>query len=635
MSRLKNFSAFKFKENLRNIQNKKNIVQQAKHTHFQNLIEEGKRNDIVSVFLKKKSKVNESYSLILEDTQVMSDIKFEACKGSMRKGVFDLKNQSVSILRKYNISETEINEFENVFERLIFEKNIIQKFFSWASDKAKKVLSFLYDYVVKPGYDALRTCMVTMFGEETVAAVENIGKAVLKRLVSGFDQVTKTFGSIFDKTWKGLKRIAASITAVIMELVECIGKALKEIWKLIIFPVKAIMKKAEGPGTSRIVGLMEETGEKMKKEFETLSDHWTSLKSKLWEAAFKDEAKEQLEKGAKTILDSAESESDDDSDDENEEESEDKSEEIKDNKHYIELISYSLIGSVNRNKMNFEDVIQFYEKSNTLNEGSDVKKPHSEGYVKKWIIGTVTFVLSPVTKCIELITENLTKGVIALPGFIAGKGKFLELTKFFVYLPLLVAVIAGIIGDSLSVTGGIANYLKHPEGHPIETKSLLDYVTKPIEHAKHNIEKGLEVVGGVKAVAKAAEHPHLYQNSAGSFDNIDNITEKKKHIRTNFNEFLKEDAQVVIGGEKDVIDQHKDRYAGFLNLAATAGSAMIGFMFSIFLTTFPVAHIVFECLSVLVLTICLLGVVGETTELGKKIIPEGIVSAYHFIHGSH
>lgn len=641
MSRLKNFSSFKFQENLINIENKKKLVAEAKFTQFQHLIEEGKKTDIVSAFLRKKSRINESYNLVLENREALDEIKLETCKETMSKGISDLKKQSLSILKKYEVSDYEISKFEQSFENLVFnridEKNVIQKFFAWATAPVKKVLGFLYDYVVKPGYDALRTCMVSMFGEEVVAAVERIGKAILKSLVDAFDDVVNLYGSIFDAAWKGLKSIAAGITAVIMELVEVIGKVLQQIWKLIIFPVKAMLKRAEGTGTSKLVGFIEKAGEKLTQEFNTFSEHWSALKKKLWEKAWASKAKENLENGAQKILDTAQSQEDDD--EESGENTQKEKEKTKDSQNesfgYVELISYSLIGTVNRNQMNFEDVIDFYNKPNFVNEGSEVKKPHSEGYVKKWIIGTVTFILSPITKCVEIITENLSKAVIALPGWIAGVGKYLAILKTFVYMPLLIAVVAGLVGDALSVTGGIANYIKHPEGHSPEIKGLLDYVTKPIEHAKHNIEKGLEIVGGTKAVAAAVggDHAHLFV-SDDKMSNL-NIPEKKKHVRTNFEEFINEDAKVVIGGEKDVIEKHKDRYAGLMAIATTASSAMIGFMMSIFMTTFPVAHIVFECLSIVVLSICLLGVIGETTDIGKKVVPKSIVSAYHFIHGSH
>jgi len=601
--------------------NKKKVVDEIKIQEFYSIIEEGKKNDIVSLYLKNNSKINESYSLILEDKEILQDTKKVVCAKFYKDRINDIAIETRQYLESKNIPESDIRLIEENLETILmtegegwdrfknwaantkvvkglkkgvdFVGDVLSDVLGYLSDKAKETWGAIVEDIFKPGLEALKNVATKLFGSDIVAAIETTAKKVINSL----DEFMKTSKSIFDKVYGTLKDMAKNLANVVKEIWSKIKEVLGKIWEFIknhalkIIPgMKAKISKVKDLGTKL-------DSQSLGNEMKMLGEDIKDMKSWFLGNSSKTLGQSGIEvatSAGNQIMGTGESES---------------SEEATVNDSFI---WDSLKGFMSKKPdFNTEELLKLHEtkiekvyeaeENSEAEEGieHETHKAESRG-IKKWLTGLVMWVLSPFGKLMEIIGEVVGKGLAAVPAWLSGKlGTLIEGVKGlvkhagkFVAIGTIIAFIAGVSAEAFALT-------THLPGKWIEEAGKKLHL---IHHEGGVGEVAAEVVKGAAKVG-----------------------ESRLHDFTNFNKINESDAP--------------SKGINWKGLAIGAGSALLAFLVSVFTHSIPGLHMGFEIVSLVVLMIATLGFIFTETEWGKKIAQENATliplskSFYSFIHG--
>ncbi len=629
MSKISRYNDFYLRQLAVKQNNKKKIVEELKFKEFQSMIEEGKKNDIVSIYLKNNSRVNENYSLILEDKEMLQDTKKVVCAKFYQDRIQNIAIETRSYLERKNIPESDIKLIEENIESILISegfldwlsdkvqkgKDIVKKgasgIWNFLSDGAKAVWDSIVEDLFKPGLEALKNVATKLFGPEVVAAIETTAK----KIINSFDEFLKNSKSIFDKVYSNLKDLAKNIANVVKEIWAKTKEILLKVWEFIkAHAIKII------PGLKPKLAKMSKLGEKvnptnLEKEMKTVSEDIKDMVK-----YFKGEIgapggsfEEVATSSGQQILGTAEGiPSEDQSKPEGEKEI------VNDS-----FIWDSLKGFMSKSQdFDTEELLKLHEtKIQKIYEAEEntEKEVEQEGHkaesrgIKKWIGGIVMWVLSPFGKLMEIISEVVSKGMSAIPAWLSGKlGKLYEgvkgIVKYasqFVAIGTLTAFIVGMSAEAFSLG-------THIPGKWIENAGKmvgLEGAMHKAEEIAGDLGRGIEKSTGLNLADIKKEESRLHK-----FEEFNRINES--------------DAAPAKG-------------INWKGLAIGAGSALLGFLVSLFTHAIPGLHMSFEIISLVLLVIATLGYLFTETEWGKKIAEnsQGITnmakSFYSFLHGGH
>ena len=618
MSKISRYQDFYNKQMLIKQSNKKNKISEYQIEEFQNIMSEGKKHDIVSLYLKN-NKVNENYSLILEDKEMLDETKKIVCVKFYQDRIKEIGIQTRKYLEARNIPESDIKLIEENLEYiLMFEgerwdrfKNrvanskvvqgvkkginyvgdVIGDVLGWLSDKAQATWDSIVEDIFKPGLEALKSVATKLFGAEIVAKIEITAKKVLNSI----DDFMKTSKSVFDKVYGTLKDLAKNLANAVKSIWEKIKEILGKVWEFIKSHALKVV-----PGMKAKIQKVKDLGSKidsqhLSNEMKMFSEDFQDMKM-YFGAKLKKLTGNSVEEVATTsgnqIMGTGESAP----------ESEEKKEVVNDS-----FVWDSLKGFMSKNtNFNTDELIKLHEtKIQKVFEADDAEQAvegevhHAESRgIKKWIIGLVMWVLSPFGKLMEIAGEAIGKGLTAIPAWLSGKlGTLIEGVKNlvkhagkFVAIGTIVAFIAGISAESFALS-------THLPGKWIEEAS--------------------EKIGLGGAVQKAGE---FYAETGRNIEKTTglNLSDMKKESKIkkfdSFNKINESDAP--------------SKGINWKGLAIGAGSALLAFLVSVFTHSIPGLHMGFEIVSLVVLVIATLGWCFTETEWGKALAAKnaGIVT---------
>lgn len=641
MRKINNFDSFLYLEQgKKNMRDKINLVNQVRNQQFENSVIEGKKIDFVESVIRKESKMNENYNLLLEDRQLLSEVKLDACRSSYLEGVRELKSKCLDYLYESNASKTVINIFDTHFlDMCILEKEEKTKR-PWWRKALDNIGTFIYDNILEPGYKALKTCMVGLFGEEFVARVEKWGGELIGKVTNAIDNMASKVGTIFDNVYKTLKDIIKNIGKVVKDILAAIVKIFKMLVGIILAPIKKkadkikrmenALKTAEEDSGEEGKPFITKCGEELAVLGQSVKKCFNFFTRRAQEG--NEDSKElegELLSSSKEVFKEAANEKYD----------------FEFTSDHAEEITYSLLHTVNKHSGNYNDIIYLHQ--GRLNEGSE-KKDGRWGYVRKWITSTVLWLFSWAGQVVEKISQHGFRYVVgALDWMGTGfKESFKSCCDKFNTVSILIGVISGLIMDGLAFGGGLKHFLEEPKFMKGEGKSFLEKIKSHFEHPgqaigltdKHGHGHGEEIAKhgteGVKGVAaKIGEiakdvtknTPHLKEPSV--------MQDNYKYVHTKFDSFIKEaatteedkssksqsqtgdkkstQAQKDIEGKESgegfvIPDSLKDKekqnyFKPIINFGIAASSALIGFLVGACLSIFPWVGIGMEALSVVLL----------------------------------
>ncbi len=631
MSRLNRYNDFYLKQMVEKQSKKKKFLDDIKIKEFYSIIEEGKKNDIVSLYLKNNSKINESYTLILEDKEVLNDTKKVVCVKFYKDRINQISVDTRKYLESKNISESDIRLIENNMESILmveggldsftnwlsntsvvkglkkgaeFVGNVLSDMWGYLSDGAKEVWNSIVEDIFKPGLEALKSVATKLFGADIVAAIE----ITAKKVINSLDEFMKTSKSIFDKVYGTLKDIAKNIVNVVKDIWVKIKEILGKVWEFIKNHALKVV-----PGVKAKIAKVKDLGNKinsqsLSNELKILGEDVKDMKN-FFVGKIKDSlgisGTEVATSSANKIMAMDEQEAP-----------------VNDS-----FIWDSLKGFMAKKPdFNTEELLKMHEtKVDRIFEAEEKKSEgkHSEEHseeeegvehethkgesrgIKKWLTGLVMWVLSPFGKLMEIAGDVIAKGLAAVPAWLSGKlGTLLDgvkgiinHAKKFVALGTLVAFIVGSAAEAFALgTHKPGNWIADA-GEKIGLVS--GHHGGEIEHAVKNISK----------ITQDVKH----ESRLHKFEEFNKINES--------------------GGGSKGID--------WKGLAIGAGSALISFLVSVFTHSIPGLHMTFEIISLTILIIATLGWCFTETEWGKKIAEGNSTMValsktfFNFIHGGH
>jgi hypothetical protein len=611
--------------------NRRKQISEFQITEFQNIMTEGKKHDIVSLYLKN-NKVNENYSLILEDKEMLNETKKIVCVKFYQDRIKEIGIQTRKYLESKNIPESDIKLIEKNLEYILmsegekwdrfknwvsntkavkavkgginFVGDVISDTLGFLSDSAKATWDSIVEDIFKPGLEALKNVATKLFGPEIVSQIEITAKKVLNSV----DDFLKTSKSIFDKVYATLKDLAKNLANVVKSIWEKIKEILGKVWEFIKSHALKVV-----PGMKSKISKLKTLGDKIDSqhlgnEMKIFSEDFKDMKM-YFGAKLKKLTGNSVEEVATTsgniILGTGE-------EGENKEE---KKEVVNDS-----FIWDSLKGFMSKNSnFNTDELIKLHEtkvekiyeaeESNDTEENveHEVHKAESKG-IKKWILNIVMWVLSPFGKLMEVVGEAISKGLTAIPAWLSGKlGTMIEGVKNlvkhagkFVAIGTIAAFVAGVSAEGFALG-------THLPGKWIE-------------------EAG-EKLGLGGAVQKAGE---FYAETGRNIEKTTglNLSDMKKESKIkkfdSFNKINESDAP--------------SKGINWKGLAIGAGSALLAFLVSIFTHSIPGLHMAFEIISLVILIIATLGWCFTETEWGKNLAKgNGLITSmsklfFNFIH---
>jgi hypothetical protein len=611
MSKLNRYNDFYLKKMSQKQANKKKIAAEFKLDEFSSMIDEGKKHDIVTLHLKNDKKLNESYSIILENQEILSETKQAVCAEFYKDRINEISFQAKKYLQSKNISKRDKELIEEGFLRKIAvyiagEENVkkaenwIEKQWNVLSDAAKQVWNSIIEDVMKPGLEALKNVATKLFGEDIVAAIETTAK----RLINNFDQFLKTTKSVFDKAYDSLKKIAQNLVNIVKDVWAKVKEVLSAVWKFIKQHALSVI-----PGMKGKLSKSSKLGEKVNQS--TLSTEMQKFGEDIKDMAapFIGDLSKALGGGQNVVQSSGEKilatagekvEATNDS-----------------------FIWDSLKGFMAKNsdfdtnelvKLHETKIEKIYEASQESEEKSseeeienDVHKHESRG-IKKWLSSIVMWVLSPFAKLMEIIADVVAKGLMAIPAWLAGKlGSLLEgvkgLVKYagtFVAMGTLVAFIVGAAAESFSLA-------THIPGKWIEEAAKgvgLEGAMHKAEEIAGDLGKGIEKSTGLNLADIKKEESRLHK-----FEEFNRINESAEAPKKGIN---------------------------WKGLAIGSGTALLAFLVSAFTHSIPGLHMGFEIISLVLLLIASIGYLVTETSLKDKF-KDSVVGKigktfYNFVH---
>jgi hypothetical protein len=643
MSRLNRYNDFYIRQLAVKQHNKKKIVEELKFKEFQSMIEEGKKNDIVSLYLKNNSKVNENYSLILEDREMLQDTKKVVCAKFYQDRIKNIAIETRFYLESKNISENDIRLIEENIESILISegfldwvsdkvqkgRDVVKKglssIWNFLSDKAKVVWDSIVEDIFKPGLEALKNVATKLFGAEVVAAIE----ATAKKVINSFDEFLKTSKSIFDKVYSKLKDLAKNLANVVKEIWAKTKEILLKVWEFIKAHAIKIIPGLK-PKLAKMSKLSEKVnptnlGNEMKMISEDIKDMKKYFKGEPIGApggSFEEVATSSGEQLMSTGEGVPKEEGQSKPEGETQNKPEEKKEVVNDS-----FIWDSLKGFMAKRpdfdteellKLHETKIQKIYEAEESAEESAEHEghKAESRG-IKKWIGGIAMWVLSPFGKLMEIITDVVSKGLSAIPAWLSGKlGKMFEgakgIVKYaakFVAIGTLTAFIVGMSAEAFSLTTHIPGEWIKKAGEMVG----LEGAVQKAEETLAEVGKGIEKSGIKLTDMKKPGETH----------------ESRLHKFEEFNRINESEAAAPTKG------------INWKGLAIGAGSALLGFLVSVFTHAIPGLHMSFEIISLVLLVVATLGYIFTETEWGKKIassnstIPGMAKNFYSFLHGGH
>lgn len=632
MSRLNRYNDFYLSQMKLKQAKKISFINDIKIMEFQSVCNEGKNHDVVTLHLKNGSKVNENYSLILEDKEVLGETKKIVCINFYKDKLQEIAKDARFYLENRNILESDIRIIENNIELIFLNEgrlkdlanwignkvdqagnwveDKISKGLNWLSDSAAAVWNSIVDDVFKPGLEALRNVATKLFGPDVVLAIETMAK----KTINSIDEFIETSKSVFDSVYNSLRDLAKNLANIVKDMWLKIKEVLMKIWQFIKDHALKVI-----PGLKPKLNKMDKVGEmidgtKLSQEIQTLGqDVKDMIKGFTGELVMTDGAsfdKVATSSGEKILSTSSQEE----------EKVETTKEETK------EVISDSFIWNslkghlASNREFNTEELIKLHEtKVNKIFEAEvadtkeveetkdKLKKAESKG-IKKWITGLAMWVLSPFGKLMEILGEVVAKGLSALPAWLGGKlGSLYEGVKNlisyagkFPMIGVLSGFIAGVVAESFALT-------THLPGKWIEKAGEMVGLGGAMETSKEflaDVGRGIEKTG------------------------ISLTDMKKESIIPKFNDFNKINESEE-GSKKGI---------NWKGLAIGAGSALLAFLVSIFTHAIPGLHAAFETISLVVLIMATMGYIFTETKWGIKIakkaskIVEFCTGMYKTIH---
>lgn len=602
---------------------KKKKLYESRLIEFQSIITEGRKSDFVTIYLKSNEKVNENYSLILEDQEVLFDTKKVICSNFYKDRIKDIALETRNYLQSKNIPLSDIELIEENIEIILINEGFldwigrkvdkgidvvkkgVSNVWNYLSDKAKETWNSIIDDIFKPGIEALRNVAVKLFGEDIVKSIETTAKYTLDKID---DFITKS-KSVFDKVYSSLKDIAKKIVNIVNDMWDKIKEMLGKIWDIIKKHAINIL-----PGIKSKLSKLKKLGDKVNPS--NLEEEVSMLSEDIQEFSNKNYFFNIPLTGFTKIATSSLSSLADTGD----------SGVVNDS-----FIWDSLKGFISKDKsFNTSELLRLNEagpndENAMMKKSSDVEeeghKAESRG-IKKWISGLVLWILSPIGKLVEIVTDVVTKGLCALPAWLSGKlGKLYEgasgLVKYakkFVAIGTLTSFIVGIAYESYALGSKISGGIEAIKG------------THGSEHSDD--EDSHEGEGSVTNISKLnpANKDVTLQGKEVEVDGITGATSNENKLY-DFKSFSK------------INESNTSKGLDWKSLSITAGSALLGFLVSTMTHSVPFLHFGFECISLCILVMGGLGYLLTETEWGKKIsqkfpkISKVGKSVYSFAHG--
>jgi hypothetical protein len=614
--------------------NRRRQISEFQITEFQNIMTEGKKNDIVSLYLKN-NKVNENYSLILEDKEMLDETKKIVCVKFYQDRIKEIGIQTRKYLEAKNIPESDIKLIEENLEYiLIFEGERWDKFKNWASntkvvkgikkganyvgsvisdtlgwlsDSAQSTWDSIVEDIFKPGLEALKNVATKLFGADIVAQIE----ATAKKVMNSIDDFVKTSKSVFDKVYATLKDLAKNLANIVKDIWTKIKEILGKVWEFIKTHALKII-----PGLKSKLSIVKDFGDKINSEhlgneMKILSEDIKDMKmyfgaklKKLTGNSVEDIATSSGNK----ILGSVEST-----------EEKTKEQEIVNDS----FIWDSLKGFMSKNSnFNTDELVKLhetkfekiYEAENSESEDEEnvekeIHKAESRG-IKKWLIGIVSWILSPFGKLMEVLSDVVAKGLSAVPAWLSGKlGTMFDgvknLIKYagkFVAIGTITALVVGASAEAFALTTHIPGDWIKMAGEKIG----LGGAVQKAEEFYAETGRGIERATGV---------------------NLKDMKPHKESRLIKFNDFNKVNES-----------EAPKKGINWKGLAIGAGSALLAFLVSVFTHAIPGLHMAFEVISLVVLVIATLGWCFTETEWGKNFTKKNPVITsvskllFNFIH---
>jgi hypothetical protein len=635
MSKLNRYNDFYLKQMVEKQANKKKVLDERKIREFHSIIEEGKKNDIISIYLKNNSKINESYTLILEDKEILQDTKKVVCAKFYKDRIAHIATETRKYLESRNIPDADIRLIESNMESILMVEGGLDNFTNWLlntsavkglkkgaefvggvlvdmvdylSDAAKEVWNSIVEDIFKPGLEALKNVATKLFGADIVAAIE----ITAKKVINSLDEFMKTSKSIFDKVYGTLKEMAKNLVNIVKDIWVKIKEILGKVWEFIKNHALKVV-----PGVKAKIAKVKDLGNKinsqsLSNELKILGEDVKDMKN-FFVGKIKDSlgisGTEVATSSANKIMATDEAEAP-----------------VNDSFIWDSLKGFMVkkpdFNTEELLKMHETKVDRIFEAEEKSKEGKhseeeeevehETHKAESRG-IKKWLTGLAMWVLSPFGKLMEIAGEVIAKGLAAVPAWLSGKlGTLLDgvkgivnHAKKFVALGTLVAFIVGSAAEAFALGTHLPGNWIADAGEKIGLTS-----------GHHTIEAGA-----------AGQIPTL----AGMEKNIQDAVKKANESRLHkFEEFNKINES---GGGSKGID--------WKGLAIGAGSALISFLVSVFTHSIPGLHMTFEIISLTILIIATLGWCFTETEWGKKLAKQDSAlislskSFLNFIHGGH
>ena len=226
MSKINRYKDFYLHSKLISNQNKNKQIQEFSNQIFESKVRKGGNLDLIDVLLEKEAykegKLNESFSTYLKDEKFKQELRFNSCAGLVSEGLEDLKSQSLTYLKERGTTERELELVDKNFDILYLgDDRLLEGFLKWVGSALATALSPVIDYILKPGWEALKFVGTKMFGEEVMKKIEQMGQNLINKITGAFDKLDQKFQNVLDKTWSGIKSIAQRI-----------GDFLKSFWEL-------------------------------------------------------------------------------------------------------------------------------------------------------------------------------------------------------------------------------------------------------------------------------------------------------------------------------------------------------------------------------------------------------------------
>ena len=246
MSKINRYKDFYLHSKLISNQNKNKQIQEFSNQIFESKVRKGGNLDLIDVLLEKEAykegKLNESFSTYLKDEKFKQELRFNSCAGLVSEGLEDLKSQSLTYLKERGTTERELELVDKNFDILYLgDDRLLEGFLKWVGSALATALSPVIDYILKPGWEALKFVGTKMFGEEVMKKIEQMGQNLINKITGAFDKLDQKFQNVLDKTWSGIKSIAQRIGDFLKSFWELCKKVFNKIWEFIKSGAKGAM----------------------------------------------------------------------------------------------------------------------------------------------------------------------------------------------------------------------------------------------------------------------------------------------------------------------------------------------------------------------------------------------------------